>query len=201
MRCKRQRRRKRPAPASSNTHAYSVSIPGLSWARSSIGRAHARTHTLHAHSSRAQALAPLLPSAKARKKAPDELASVDRRTCQSADTRTSAAKRERTQLSTRAADFTAECGSSSSKTSRTGAELRLTLSLGAANGVENGLPHSKVLVSLLNKSLLPPPSPPSRGAAKRKRCCMGSVQHSVPAVVEQAPGGRARRRLVFYAAA
>ena len=94
------------------------------------------------------------------KKAPDELASVDRRTCQSADTRTSAAKRERTQLSTRAADFTAECGSSRSKTSRTGAELRLTLSLGAANGVENGLPHSQVLVSLLSKSLLTPPSPP-----------------------------------------
>ena len=84
----------------------------------------------------------------------------DRRTCQSTDTRTSAAKRERTQLSTRAADFTAECGSSRSKTSRTGAELRLTLSLGAANGVENGLPHSQVLVSLLSKSLLPPPSPP-----------------------------------------
>ena len=131
----------------------------------------------------------------------------DRRTCQCRErerdrhTRTSAAKRERTQLSTRAADFTAECGSSRSKTSRTGAELRLTLSLGAANGVENGLPDSQVLVSLLNKSLLPPPSPPSRGAAKRKRCCMGSVQQSVPAVVEQAPGGRARRRLVFYAAA
>ena len=90
----------------------------------------------------------------------------DRRTCQCRErerdrhTRTSAAKRERTQLSTRAADFTAECGSSRSKTSRTGAELRLTLSLGAANGVENGLPDSQVLVSLLSKSLLPPPSPP-----------------------------------------